>query len=176
MILPYNWKEWLKPEPMRESMTRNSAVIGIIALVAAIVALAFIIRQIFPPHGGPVPQCYFYDTSNGTVSVRPQTDYPPLIGSTGQPTVVYAIYLTCSTCENKYLAYLQKYTPASQQMLNHTLSGKASTSYQGTFSVGFLVCRPDDTSNWYPAGSPEGLQIIQSKPCPNNQPPGPCLP
>jgi len=175
MILPYNWKERLRPGPVREAMNRNSAVIGIIALVAGILALAYIIKQFFPS-GGPLPQCYFYDTSNGATSVRPITDYPPLTGSTGQPTVVYAIYLSCGNCDNKYLAYLQKYTPTSQEMLNHTLTGSVSMNYQGRSPVGFLVCAPNETSNWVEAGSPEGLKIMQEKLCPNNQSPQPCMP
>jgi hypothetical protein len=176
MILPYNWKERLRPEPIRESINRNTAVIGVIALVVAIVALTFIVRQFFPRPTGQTPQVYFYDISNKTTTIGPKTNYPPLIGSTGQPTVVYAFYFTCSTPENKYLAYLEKYSPQTQQMLHNTVNGSAQINNQRTTSPDILVCLPSDTANWVPVNSPEGLKIIQLQPCPEGHMPQQCLP
>lgn len=177
MILPYNWKESLKPGNLRDTINRNSAVVSIVAVVVIIVVLALSIRSFLG--GGSttgVPStAYFWDTSNGTLHTRPMTDYPPLIGATGKPTLVQAYFYTCGSCADKKLAYLQKYSPQAKAMLDKMIqSGKAGKP-QGFSPMAEeammsqnsqLVRSPAKGSPWVPISSPQGQQIITPPACP----------
>lgn len=178
MILPYNWKEKLKPSNIRNTINENSAVMSIIAAVVAIVAIAFIVRNFFhTPNYGPTT-AYYYDTSDGSVQVLPRSKYPPLIGKTGKPTLVWAIYYSCSSCSDKQLAYLEKYTSqakAAMKQFQQQANNPKSKGMPPNFAMmqmamaggGMLVRSPQKGSKWYPLESPQGMQVATPPACPS---------
>ncbi|MCL5946258.1 MAG: hypothetical protein M1472_05320 [Planctomycetes bacterium] len=180
MILPYNWKEKLKPANLRNTINENSAVVSIIAAVVAIVAIAFIVRNfIQTPNYGPTT-AYYYDTSDGSVQVLPRSKYPPLIGKTGKPTLVWAEYYTCSSCSDKKLAYLEKYSPQAKKAMEQLQAEANNPKTKGmppNFAMmqmamaggGMLVRSPQKGSQWYPLESPEGMRIATPPACASGQ-------
>ncbi len=176
MILPYNWKERIRPANLRETINRNSAVVSIVAAVVIIVVLALSIRSFMGGNtGAGVPtMAYFYDTSNQTISVRPTIDYPPLPGATGKNTVVLAYFYTCTTCADKKLVYLQKYSSrakkALQAMMNNAKSNKPGAinpmAYEAAMSQNAILVRsPAKGSPWVPLASPQGQQVTMPPNC-----------
>lgn len=176
MILPYNWKESLKPANLRDTINRNSAVVSIVAVVVIIVVLALSIRSFMGGGAttGVPSNAYYWDTSNRTLHIRPMTDYPPLTGSTGKPTLVQAYFYTCGSCADKKLAYLQKYSTQAKSMLDNMLKG-GQAGKPGGFSPmaqeammsqdSVLVRSPAKGSPWVPMNSPQGQQVTTPPAC-----------
>ncbi len=180
MILPYNWKESLKPGNLRDTINRNSAVVSIVAVVVIIVVLALSIRSFMGGGSttGVPSRAYYWDTSNGTLHIRPMTDYPPLTGATGKPTLVQAYFYACGSCSDKKLAYLQEYSPQAKAMLDKMIKG-GQAGKPGGFSPmaeeammsqnSVLVRSPAKGSPWVPLNSPQGQQVTTPPTCPGSQ-------
>ncbi len=185
MILPYNWKEYLRPTNIRDAMNRNQSVISIVAVVLTIIAIAYIIHYEFhSPYATSVNQ-YFYDTATQQLKVEPPTAIPPLRGAGGKYTLVRAYVFTCSSCNNKQIGFLQKYTPEGkaallkqQQMAKQPPPKPGSrpgpngdTQFNNPFSLQMqaynnsLVRLPAKGSRWVLANSPEGERIMTPAPC-----------
>ncbi|MDA8377050.1 MAG: hypothetical protein M0Z50_08330 [Planctomycetia bacterium] len=180
MILPYNWKEKLKPSNLRNTINENSAVMSIIAAVVAIVAIAFIVRNFFHTTQYGPTTAYYYDTSDGSVQVLPRSKYPPLIGKTGKPTLVWAEYYSCSSCSDKQLAYLEKYSAQAKKAMEQLQQQQRNPKNKGeppNFALmqmamqggGILVRSPKKGSKWYPLESPQGMQIATPPSCTTGQ-------
>lgn len=107
---------------------------------------------------------YFIDTSNWALLVRPKADVPPLIGATGKPTVVRAVFFTYTSCKNKKLLYLLKYTPTEQKILmrlqHHHGGDKSLFAIEMQTILGTLVRLPVKGSHWFLANSPTGQRIM----------------
>ncbi len=180
MILPYNWKESLKPANLRDTINRNSAVVSIVAVVVIIVVLALSIRSFMGGGStiGAPSRAYYWDTSNGTLHVRPMTVYPPLTGSTGKPTLVQAFFYTCGSCSDKKLAYLQEYSQQAKAMLDQMIkagqAGKPGAGFGPMMQEAMmaqnsiLVRSPVKGSPWVPRNSRLGEQIAMPPPCPSS--------
>lgn len=183
MILPYNWKEYLRISNIRDALNRNQAIISIIAVVFTILAIWWILKSEFKsPYKTNVNQ-YFYDTSTQSLVVKPSTAIPPLIGKSGKRTVVRAYLFTCSSCSNKQIGYLQEYTPAARQALvtlqkmgnagpnagpgNPSGPSAANNPFQLEMTAfqGSLVRLPAKGSPWMLANTPQGMQIMTPPPC-----------
>lgn len=172
------WLEKLKPGNLRRTINENSIAAGIVSVVIAAAIFSFIWIHYFGSPGlGPTDR-YFYDTATHKVLTLPFSEIPPLIGETGKPTVVRAVFLTCSSCGNKRLAYLEKYTKQAQAALENlqkkarnvktrseaTRLALTAMSLRGN---GLLVRSPKKGSQWYPRTSPEGMLIIAHMRCRN---------
>ncbi len=161
MILPYNWKEKMNFSDIRQAINKNATVAGIIAAVVIIVLVANIIRQMGPRTYG-TGEAYYYNTATGAISIHSAAKYPPLIDpKTGKPTLVLAMFYTCSSCKNKKLIYLQKYTRQAQAMIKN----RGVTALQKLGVAGMLVRSPAKGSQWYPLNSPQGQRIATPPNC-----------
>lgn len=112
---------------------------------------------------------YFIDTADGSLTIRPRSDIPPLVGKTGKLTVVLGVFYSCGSCKDKRLAYLLKYTKAEQerlQRLQRRSPGDRTTQIAAIQAFeGMLVRRPANGSRWFPASSPTGTQIMALPDC-----------
>lgn len=162
MILPYNWKEKLNFSDIREAINKNAAVAGIIAAVVIIVMVAYLIRQMGPVTYGGMGKAYFYNTATGAISIHSAAKYPPLIDpKTGKPTLVLAMFYTCSSCNNKKLIYLQKYTRQAIALIKE----KGPRALMKIGIAGMVVRSPAKGSQWYPLNSPQGQRITTPPNC-----------
>ncbi len=174
-MLPYNWKEYLRPDNIREAINRNSSIISILAAVIAIIAIAFVVRELIPHKPSFNMNVYFYDLATHKLVVRSASDTPPLTGATGKPTLVKAFLYACGSCDNKYIAYLMKYTKQAQAAVKAMQSGQTPAAgpninpMQEEFILaqGMLVRSPDAGSKWVSANSAQGRQLMEPKPCPS---------
>ncbi len=194
MILPYDWKDKLKPSNLRQTINENAAVMSIIAVVVVILTIAYLVHEYVyhPLPNASTALSYYYDTSDQKLLALPANQYPPLIGKTGKPTVFLAICYTCSTSAHKKIAYLEKYSEEFKSAMEKMLKIQASFN-NGTSGVSpdnqavqqqmqqlqmqlrtatqmggaMLVRSVKPGSHWYPTQSPEGQRICTLPPCPN---------
>ncbi len=188
MILPYNWKENLRPGNLRDTINRNSAVVSIVAVVVIIVVVALSIRKFMGggAASGVASTEYFWDTSNHTLHVRSAAHYPPLIGSTGKPTMVLAYYYTCTNCGDKKIVYLMKYSPQAKAALEKMKQGGPPGQQGGMGPMAYmaimqqpdsmLVRSPAKGSPWVPENSQAGIQVTTPPACPGGGYPKECVP
>ena len=143
------------------------------------------------PRVAAATKYYFYDTSTRQLSVHPADELPPLKNAAGKAVIVRAVFLTCTSCGNRKLAYLLKYTAAAQaaeKYLIHPPGSGAPQSEVGQFAAqvptlkvevadGTLIRLPTPGSKWVGKLSPQGAAILQqASKCPGNQYAQPCLP
>jgi len=174
MILPYDWREKLKPSNLRQTINENSAAVSIIAAVIAVLAIVYIFHNSVGGGGtGAAPKAYYYDTSTGQFYTYRSSRPAPIKNAQGKRTIVLAYMYTCSSCGNRKIAWLQKYTrqarKALEQMLNYKpVPGKPPAPppmEAPMFGTGILVRSPAKGSKWYPVQSPEGQAIQQLPKC-----------
>ena len=185
MILPYNWKDYLRITNIRDAMNRNQSVISIVAVVFTIIAIAYILHYELHSRYVTTVNQYFYDTATQQLKVEPSTAIPPMRGAGGKYTLVRAYVFTCSSCDNKQIGYLEKYTPQGkaalinlQKMANQPppkpgpgAPPNGNMPYANPFELEMqaynssLVRLPAKGSPWVPANSPEGQHIMTPAPC-----------
>ncbi len=174
MILPYNWRESLKPSNLRNTINENSLAVSVGAAVIAVLAIVWIFRQATGVGGNmSIPSAYYYDTSTQQFYTYPSSRTPPLKNSAGKRTIVLAYMYTCSSCGNRKIAWLQKYSSQAQKMLQQMLHAApkpgqpmmAPPMESPVFGTGILVRSPAKGSPWYPIQSPEGQQVARLPPC-----------
>lgn len=179
-------------QSIRDKMNQNQKpfIIGGIVIVCAAVAL--VVWELKPASTISAPSSYyFYDTSNGTVKVEPVTAIPPLKGHDGRRTLVLAEFFTCTTCGDRKISYLVKYTArarAAKKLLGEPLPADASpiqksqhaadiASLRMSVADGKLVRLPAKGSPWISAMSFQGLELIRrASRCPGGRYARPCLP
>jgi hypothetical protein len=177
---------------IREKMNQNQKPFIIGGIVIVCLAIALVIWELKPVSAPPPPSsAYFYDTSNGSIVVKPANSIPPLKGANGKDTLVLAKFFTCTTCGDKKIGYLLKYTSQGRSAIKvladapTALSPKEkivafATQESGekmAVAEGTLVRLPAKGSHWVSAMSFRGIQLIrQAKSCPGNQFAKPCSP
>ena len=174
MILPYDWREKLKPSNLRNTINENSAAVSIVAAVIAVLAIVYIFHNT-AGGGGTVaaPKAYYYDTSTHQFYTYRSSRPPPLKNASGKRRIVLAYMYTCSSCGNRKRAWLQKYSKQARaamiKMLNYKpVPGKPPAPppiETPIFGTGILVRSPEKGSKWYPIQSPQGQQIAQLPKC-----------
>ncbi len=176
---------------IREKMRQGQLPMVIGAVVMVCLALILVIWELKPAGAPHAPDhCYFYDTSNGGITIEPIGAIPPMKGANGGNTLVLAKFFSCTTCGDKKLGYLLKYTAsgkAAAESLAHQSGGNLTASqsmqfnsslsqYQIAIASGTLVRLPAKGSRWYPIASPTGSKIARSPRCSATALAKPCLP
>lgn len=171
MILPYDWKEKIKPGNLRQTINENSMVMSIGAVVIVVLAIAWCVHVMFPGQASVGNRdAYFIDTTNGAVSVKPAGTLVPLKGSTGHLTVVQVIYYSCNDCHTKTAAYYMRYSKKALQAMQQMRSGASGKNAMPLMVEvqysGQEVSLPSKNPQWVPASSPQGGQIMAARGCP----------
>ncbi len=176
---------------IREKINENQKPFVIGGVVMVCLAVGLLIWELKPVSAPPAPSSYyFYDTSNGSITTEPITAISPLKGAGGKDTLVQAFFFTCSTCGDKKIGYLLKYTrraKAAKAYLARPLSGTMTpqqsmqfnsslSKYQVAVAMGTLVRLPAKGSHWYPIAGPTGSQITSPPRCSATALAKPCFP
>jgi hypothetical protein len=176
---------------IREKINENQKPFVIGGVVMVCLAVGLLIWELKPVSAPPAPSSYyFYDTSNGSITAEPVTAISPLKGAGGKDTLVQAFFFTCSTCGDKKIGYLLKYTrraKAAKAYLEHPPSAAMTpqqsmqfnsslSKYQVAVAMGTLVRLPAKGSHWYPLASPMGVRIAAKPRCSSTALAKACLP
>jgi hypothetical protein len=176
MILPYDWREKLKPSNLRTTINENSAAVSIVAAVIAVLAIVYIYHSASGGGGsGKSPMAYYYDTSTQQFYTYRSSRLPPLKNAQGKRTIVLAYMYTCASCKNRKIAWLEKYTKQARAALMSMLNAKPKPGQNpgpppfaaAMYGSGILVRSPVKGSQWYPINSPQGNAIQQLPRCPS---------
>jgi hypothetical protein len=102
----------------------------------------------------------FIDEETGQLSARPITAVPPLLGQSGKPTVVRAIYAGAQNSAGRKLLYLEKYRPDAKTYMEeyHRSSTKGPPNVPHP-ETAVLVRLPEPGSPWVPRNSEAGQEI-----------------
>ncbi len=177
---------------IRTWLNRNQKWLAIMVVIVLAGILWWVWHSIQTP--APVSAAssyYFYDTSTRQVSVRPATELPPLKNAAGKRTVVRAVFITCTSCGNRQLGYLLKYTAAARsakKYLDNPPGKGAPQNEIGQFASevptlklqvanGTLIRLPKTGAHWVYAQSPQGTAIIRKvTECPGHRYARTCVP
>ena len=176
---------------LRDKMNQNQKPVLIGGVVAVCLALGLVVWELEPASAPPAPdRYYFYDTSNGSITTEPSSAIAPLKGAGGKDTLVQAFFFTCTTCADKKIGYLLKYTrrakeakaylehpPSAAMTPQQSMQFNSSLSkYEVAIAMGTLVRLPAKGSQWYPIAGPMGSQIISPPRCSATALAKPCFP
>ncbi|MEI8198317.1 MAG: hypothetical protein WCI73_20685 [Phycisphaerae bacterium] len=164
---------------IREAIHKHTMVVGVGALILVLLMGWWVAINLGIIHTHPQPaRAYFIDEETGEVSIHPASEIPPLLGKSGKPTVVTAVYYTCGSCAARKPAYYRKFTPEAKDALEKAHkagSGAASPTAPGPSSNGSgiprsvmlgvgqgeLVRAPEAGSPWVPLHSEAGRKLVQ---------------
>lgn len=178
-------------QSIRKKMNQNQKPFVIGGIVAVCLAVGLVVWEVKPAGVPPAPSSYyFYDTSNGSITTEPAGALPPLKGATGKDTLVRAYMYTCTSCGDKKVGYLMKYTPRAKQALQYLAQPKgphmtpqqsmayfsSRAQYESAIPAGTYVRLPAKGSHWHPLMSQAGSAITKPIKCPGNSAGKPCLP
>jgi hypothetical protein len=181
-----DFKERMKAIEWREKMNENSAIISGAAVVVTLLALGISSYVVFfggghPRASAPTTQL-FYDTDTKETVTRAATEIPPLIGSSGKPTLVRAYYFTCDgNCADKKIYFLERYTEKAKAALESiSTSGKPTPDAMKAemdARMGLQLRLPDGSDkDWVYADSEQGAKIYANIRCPDaSKAPAPCV-
>ncbi len=176
---------------IREKMNENQKPFIIGGIVMVCLALGLLIWELKPVSAPSAPSSYyFYDMSNGSITTEPATAISPLKGADGKDTLVQAFFFTCSSCGEKKIGYLLKYTrraraakallaqpPGGAMTAQQSMQFNSSLSkYQVAVAMGTLVRLPAKGARWYPIAGPAGSQITSPPRCSGSGLAKACLP
>ena len=180
-MLPYNWRDMLNMNSIRETLNKNALVVSVVVGVLLIVLGWKLLKTSgIIPERYQVPKTYFIDEETQEVSVHDATDIPPLMGKGGKATVVEVIYATCTDCKDKKAVYYRKFTDdaktAMEKARNTPAPGPSGTNSPPPppmmmwMDQAQVVRSPEPGSKWVPVTSPQGFTIMQtaSSKCPNS--------
>jgi hypothetical protein len=153
---------------VRELLNKYGKIIVPSVLVLAVVLYLAIGRKAKPVTGN-TSLAFFVDEETGVESSRPVTELPPLVGSSGKPTVVRAIKYSCDGGKTVTTAYWSKYTEAAQAALKSLPEEDEKRSMIG--NQGELVRSPQKGSQWVHINSAEGRKISEIPTCPSGEAP-----
>ncbi len=178
MILPYDWKEKLKPGNLRQTINENSMVMSIVAVVVVVLAIAWCVHVADPGQGNVGNRdAYYINYKTGAISVKSADTRVPLAG---QPDLVQVIYFSCNSCHTKKAAYYMEYSPQALKALQQMKAqpaGRPMAPMAAQLQYGDqLVSRPTNPPHWVPEASPQGGKIMATRGCPNGKVFEICLP
>ncbi len=157
----------------REWLNENSAVPMITAAVILIVALVIVLATF---GGGedvneePTLGQFFLDLTTNESFVAPPGAAPPIDTPGGSKDAgVRAIYLTCDGCGDRYLGWLERYTPEAKQLYLDTVEQNKTREIQlptemvvrQSLPKGLQVRGPDG-GKWVAQSSGQGQEITSS--------------
>ncbi len=148
-------------QTIRDISQRRQVLSVVFALLPVALAAVLIATYYWPSSPPEWPAAFYIDEETGKITTRASNELPPLIGESGKPTVVRAIYLTPSDIGHKFVAYYEKYTDEAIARVKAV----ASTSAIGApppVRGGILIRRPDAGSLWLNADSAEGQKLLEA--------------
>jgi hypothetical protein len=147
-------------------LRRENRVITVLATALLLGGVYLLAMILFPP-SLRTKNAWFMDEQTGQLVVEPATAIPPLLNKDHQPTLVRAIFVTCTTDQDRRLAYLEKYTPEAQAAFADVRSGAQplTPAFLFTTQTGHMIRRPDAGSRWVRATSAEGVAILNGIKC-----------
>ena len=155
-------------------------------LVAALLMLAAA-GGIFARFGrgehGPSGLAYFYDLNEQKLFTAPRSSIPPIRGlKGGEAGGVRAVVVSTSgdpgDQQNRKIAYLEKYSNELKSQIESVRAGKSAESLPREYRRQLIFVKRPADSDWQPAGSKEGEQIMNEwqTPGPDGRKPVVCMP
>jgi hypothetical protein len=151
-------KEPASPKGVRQWLEEHRAI-GVTFTLACIAGA--ILLAVF--HSRPHDEATFdfIDEETGKPSAEPITAVPPLMGASGKPTVVRAIYAGAQNSSGRKLLYLEKYRPdAKAYMEEYHRSGAKGPPNVPHPETAVYVRLPAAGSPWVTRDSAEGQRIM----------------
>lgn len=179
-MLPYNWRDMLNMNSVRETLNKNALVVSVVIGVLLIIMGWYLLKNLgVISESSKTPKSYFIDEETQEVTVHDVTDIPPLMGKSNKPTVVEVIYATCTTCADKKPVYYRKFTEEAKASMDKARNapppgpGGPGAPPPPPMMIWMdqaqRVRLPEAGSKWVSVMSPQGFQIMQtaSSKCPN---------
>ncbi len=176
-------------------MEKKQTLVSVSVLVLAVAIAAVFITKL--TGGSKLPgvsrHAYYYDLNTGELFIDDAALIPPIDAPSGvlkgterDKAGVRAYVFTCGEDSeaDRYIAWLETYTPEAQRLLTQTKPDKSTHPLGGPAGGGptplVAQVNPDapDKLTWTPSLSPMGVKLIHSgiTPCPNGSTPKPCFP
>lgn len=176
-------------------LDRKKTLLLAISLVTALAAALLLVNPLAKdrPLPGTARSVYYYDLNTGDLFVADAGLIPPidapsgmLQGTTSTKAGVLAYVFTCGSCspQDRYVAWIEMYTPEAQQALSEQISKKTHplANRIGSAPAASLVAQvnpaaPGDVK-WLGLNSQKGSSIVRqsARRCPNGSAAIPCLP
>lgn len=145
---------------LRETLNENPAITTAATALIIIVALGFALAQFM--RGGDTPptveagerKSYFTVDDGKSWFEAPATNVPPF-DHEGKTAVRARLY-TCDGGENKFVGYLERYTPAARQRIEQQDGVPTLMDMEDPSAV--EVKRPGG-NRWVPRDTPEGYRV-----------------
>ncbi len=153
-----------------------------ITMLTALAVLAgggYLLANLLHPATMRMSNAWYIDEQDGDKSLNPAdaislpaTSIAPLKNKVGAPTVVRAMFVTCTTEKDRRLVYLEKYTPQAQAAFAKVQSGaeSPSPSFLSSTQAGHLIRLPDPGAPWVPINSAAGVTILNGIKCEHRVP------
>lgn len=132
---------------IREKISKQPAVVGIVAVLVAIGAVAYSFRSMSPRN--PYDSAFF-TTDDGASTFTDSMDRIPPFDHHGSPAV-RAWMFTCDGGKTKFVAYLERYTPEAKTKMEAALADYKSGKSHIAPSPGpnsTEVKKPQSNSPW----------------------------
>jgi len=167
-------------ESIRNFTRLHPKIAAGLGLVPLLVAGMILTRDMSGPASVAAPVADYVDEETGELSQRSTAELPPLLGKSGRPTVVRAVFLTASTVDACFPAYYEKYTDEMKAKIKGMKSGPGPgirPAYE-MVRAGTLVRKPSPGSSWVSATSTEGNALLKKiyQPDPTKPPLKLCTP
>ncbi len=176
-------------------LDRKKILLVVISLILTLAAILLVANPLGKdrPLPGTARNVYYYDLNTGELFVADAGLISPidapsgvLQGTTRGKAGVKAYVFTCGTCspEDRYVAWIEMYTPEAQQTLSEQTSETKHplANRMGASPASPLVAQvnPADPKNvtWVGLNSQKGSSIVRqsAKRCPDGSAAIPCMP
>jgi hypothetical protein len=143
---------------LRQWIREHQAITLAITLILTISAILYAVFYSRPHNEATFD---FIDEETGQLSAQPITAVPPLLGRSGKPTVVRAIYAGAQNSAGRKLLYLEKYRSDAKVYMEeyHRSSTKGPPNVPHP-ETAVWVRLPEQGSAWVPRDSEAGQQIV----------------
>ena len=155
---------------IRETMNQNPGITTGVVAGIVILALAFIIYQSMGDSGGgSVPTKMYYSDDDGATTFTDDIRKFPPFDHNGKQAVRARVF-SCDGGKNKFVGYLERYSPEAKARLDKATNGGKTGSDIGLMEdvsiTGMEVKKPKDPSPWLKQSDPRAQSVMDVK-CPN---------
>ncbi len=173
--------ETSKSKSLRQWLNQNSMIVTIITVVVLVMSIAAIFMTTRPPALIAMP-VYMYDVEANQLFSGSSDDIPPIAAPSGK-IGVRAYVFSCTDCSvesERFLGYLEMYTPEAKTRLQRAATGVADLDLDDDYTwleQGHLVRDPAQDV-WVPESSDSGIEIVTQayEKCGGESPALPCFP
>ena len=158
---------------MREWMNDNNSTVTIGAAVVLVVAVVIMLATFGggeDANEAPTVGRYFLDLTTNKPFVAPPDAVPPIDTPGGKKDAgVRAVYLTCGGCGDRFLGWLERFTPEAKRLYLDTVAQNktrktplpAEMVVRQGLPNGFQVRGPDG-GEWVAQSSARGQEVVNS--------------